>query len=219
MERVWIWAVGADLVPTHGPEMNAELKGRVWNRRHSGKGEGATGGGGGVWAPHAQRDSLCLSTAPSSVPCVQSDRNASGKSIRWSLEPKSPGGWERAWVHGRAGGKLPAPLQGVSRGPQCGQLQSQLRPDEVPGRTDGLISPQSPRRSRLQGMRRIEWNPPQPLSVLHSLSSQGLGSIRKLLLGARGCTEFLTCEDPLLPRLHSSGTLGWPWAGPLPVGL
>ena len=51
MERVWIWAVGADLVPTHGPGMDAEFKGGAWNRGHSGKGEGATQGGG-VWAPH-----------------------------------------------------------------------------------------------------------------------------------------------------------------------
>lgn len=65
-------------------------------------------------------------------------------------------------------------------------------------------------------MRRIEWNPPQLWSALHSLS-QGFGEhLGQLLLGARDA-EFLTPE-PLLPRLHSSGTLGWPWLGPLPVG-
>lgn len=155
----------------------------------------------GVSGPHRHSvTELCLFTAPSSAPCVQSDFNASGKSTWWSLEPRSPGGWERwpgctamleeSWLH----------PQGASRGPQCGQLQRQLRPDEVPGRSDGLISPQWPRKSRLQGMRRIEWNPPQLLSVLHSLSSQGLGSIGQLLLGARGC------RVPDLRRATSSQT-------------
>ena len=63
MERVWIWAVGADLVPTHGPEMNAELKGRVWNRRHSGKGEGATGGGV-VSGPRTHSVTACACPQP-----------------------------------------------------------------------------------------------------------------------------------------------------------
>lgn len=63
MERVYIWAVGADLVPTHGPKMNAGLKGIVQSRGHSGKGEGATQGGG-VWAPQAQRDRAVLVHSP-----------------------------------------------------------------------------------------------------------------------------------------------------------
>lgn len=203
--------MGADLVPTHSPEMNAELKGRVWNRDIPERGRGHPGRG--VWAPHAQRDRPVLVHSPQFC-ALRPERLQrfweTNTVVFGTQKPRRLGE-----VHSCAGGKLAAP----PRGPQGSQLQSQLCPDEVPGRTDRLISPQSPRRSRLQGMRRIEWNPPQPLSVLHSLSSQGLGSMGQLLMGARACTEFLTCEEPLLPRLHSSGSLGWPWAGPLPVGL
>lgn len=156
----------------------------------------------GVSGPHRHSvTELCLFTAPSSVPCVQSDFNASGKSAWWSLEPRSPGGWERwpgctamleeSWLH----------TQGASRGPQCGHLQRQLRPNEVPGRSDGLISPQWPRKSRLQGMRRIEWNPPptsehspQPLLTgarehwAAALGSQGMHRVPDL----RRATPFQT---------------------------
>lgn len=141
----------------------------------------------GVSGPHRHSvTELCLFTAPSSAPCVQSDSNASGKQHGglWNPEAQEAGrGGLGARPRWRKAGCTPRGIQG----PQGGRLQRQLRPDEVPGSSDGLISPQWPRKSRLQGMRRLEWNPPQLLSVLHSLSSQGLGSIGQLLLGARGC--------------------------------
>lgn len=120
---------------------------------------------------------------------------------------------EVAWVHGCAGRKLAASPKGHPGVPSVASCKASCVLMKHLARVTGSSPPvteevQAPRNEENQ----VE--PPTTSELLRSLSSQGHGSIGQLLSRARGCTEVLTCEEPRLPRLHSSGTLAWPGRDP-----
>ena len=112
MEKVWIWAVGADLVPTHGPGMDAEFKGGAWNRGHSEKGRGHPGWG--CLGPAYIATELCLFAAPSFYPGPVSRATVTllGNQHAGVGTQKPRRLKEVAWVHSCAGRKLAASPKG-----------------------------------------------------------------------------------------------------------